>query len=56
LVDLEKWELGKAVLCKKDGTSIYSTRDIGGAIERYEQHKFDKMIYVILSHQDLRTV
>ena len=40
----------------KDGTSIYSSRDIGGAIERYEQHKFDKMIYVILSHQDLRTV
>jgi arginyl-tRNA synthetase len=39
----------------KDGTSIYSTCDIGGAIERYEQHKFDKMIYVILSHQH-RTV
>ncbi len=74
LVDLEKWELGKAVLHKKgvsvllflllshlsyiendkDGTSIYSTRDIGRAIERYEQHKFDKMIYVI-SSQHCRT-
>jgi len=39
----------------KDGTSIHSTRDIGGAIERYEQHKFDKMIYVILSQQDLHS-
>ena len=38
-----------------DGTSIYLTRDIGGAIERYEQHKFDKMIYVISSQQDLHT-
>ena len=31
------------------------TRDIGGAIERYEQHKFDKMNYVISSQQDLHT-
>jgi len=38
-----------------DGTSIYLARDIGGAIERYEQHKFDKMIYVISSQQDLHT-
>ncbi|KAI0047130.1 arginyl-tRNA synthetase [Auriscalpium vulgare] len=53
LVDLEKWKLGKAVLRKKDGTSIYLTRDIGGAIERYEQYKFDKMIYVVSSQQDL---
>lgn len=36
-----------------DGTSIYLTRDIGAAIERYEKYKFDKMIYVISSQQDL---
>ncbi|KAI0313558.1 arginyl-tRNA synthetase [Amylostereum chailletii] len=53
LVDLEKWKLGKAVVRKKDGTSIYLTRDIGAAIERYEAHQFDKMIYVISSQQDL---
>ncbi|KDQ54337.1 hypothetical protein JAAARDRAFT_38498 [Jaapia argillacea MUCL 33604] len=53
LVDLEKWKLGKAVLRKKDGTSIYLTRDIGGAIERYNKYKFDKMIYVVSSQQDL---
>ncbi|KAH7890667.1 hypothetical protein F5I97DRAFT_1923166 [Phlebopus sp. FC_14] len=53
LVDLEKWKLGKAVLRKADGTSIYLTRDIGGAIERWEKYQFDKMIYVVASQQDL---
>ncbi|KAF8059913.1 hypothetical protein FPV67DRAFT_349524 [Lyophyllum atratum] len=53
IVDLAKWKLGSAVLRKKDGTSIYLTRDIGGAIERYEKYKFDKMIYVVSSQQDL---
>ena len=38
-----------------DGTSIYLTRDIGGAIERYEQYKYDKMLYVISSQQDVHT-
>ncbi|KAM5543606.1 hypothetical protein V8D89_002857 [Ganoderma adspersum] len=52
-VNLEKHKLGKAVVRKRDGTSIYLTRDIGGAIERYEKYKFDKMIYVIAAQQDL---
>ncbi|GBE88791.1 Arginine--tRNA ligase, cytoplasmic [Sparassis crispa] len=52
-VDLKKYKLGKAVVRKKDGTSIYLMRDIGGAIERYEKYKFDKMIYVISSQQDM---
>lgn len=38
---------------KPDGTSIYLTRDIAGAMERYEKYKFDKMIYVVASQQDL---
>ncbi|KIY52558.1 arginyl-tRNA synthetase [Fistulina hepatica ATCC 64428] len=53
LVDLEKHKLGKAVVRKKDGTSIYLTRDIGGAEQRYDKYKFDKMIYVISAQQDL---
>ncbi|KIP07226.1 hypothetical protein PHLGIDRAFT_30109 [Phlebiopsis gigantea 11061_1 CR5-6] len=53
LVNLEKWKMARAVLKKKDGTSIYLTRDIGGAIERYDKYKFDKMIYVVSSQQDL---
>ncbi|KAF7309673.1 DALR-1 domain-containing protein [Mycena indigotica] len=53
IVNLEQWKMGRAVLRKRDGTSIYLTRDIGGAIERYEKYQFDKMIYVVSSQQDL---
>jgi arginyl-tRNA synthetase len=55
IVDLTKHskKLGKAVIQKKDGTSLYLTRDIGAAMERYEKYKFDKMIYVVASQQDL---
>ncbi|KAI0641457.1 arginyl-tRNA synthetase [Trametes meyenii] len=52
-VNLEKYKLGKAVVRKRDGTSIYLTRDIGGAVNRYNKYKFDKMIYVIASQQDM---
>ncbi|KAI0330747.1 arginyl-tRNA synthetase [Cubamyces sp. BRFM 1775] len=52
-VNLEKYKLGKAVVRKRDGTSIYLTRDIGGAVERYNKYKFDKMIYVISAQQDM---
>ncbi|KAL5115325.1 arginyl-tRNA synthetase [Pleosporales sp. CAS-2024a] len=55
IVDLTKHskKLGKAVVKKKDGTSLYLTRDIGEAIQRVEKYKFDKMIYVVASQQDL---
>ena len=36
-----------------DGTTIYITRDIGAAKERYAKYKFDKMIYVVASQQNL---
>ena len=39
--------------CLTDGTSIYLTRDIGGAVERYDKYKFDKALYVISSQQDM---
>ncbi|RCI06644.1 hypothetical protein CU098_012197 [Rhizopus stolonifer] len=53
IIDLEKHKLGKTVVQKKDGTTLYLTRDIGAASERYEKYKFDKMIYVVASQQDL---
>ncbi|RPA76606.1 arginyl-tRNA synthetase [Ascobolus immersus RN42] len=58
IVDFTKFgkefkKLGKAVVMKKDGTTLYLTRDIGAAVERYEKYKFDKMIYVVASQQDL---
>jgi arginyl-tRNA synthetase len=55
MIDLTKYskKLGKAIVRKKDGTSIYLTRDIGAVFERYESYHYDKMIYVIANQQDL---
>ncbi|KAF2673625.1 arginyl-tRNA synthetase [Microthyrium microscopicum] len=55
IVDLTRWnkKLGKAVVKKKDGTSLYLTRDIGEIFQRDEKFHFDKMIYVVASQQDL---
>ncbi|KAI4187329.1 MAG: hypothetical protein L6R41_002871 [Letrouitia leprolyta] len=57
VVDLTKnpktKKLGKALVRKKDGSSLYLTRDIGEAVKRHELYKFDKMLYVVASQQDL---
>ncbi|KZO95455.1 arginyl-tRNA synthetase [Calocera viscosa TUFC12733] len=53
LINLEKWKLGSPVVQKTDGTSLYITRDIAGAIERHEKYHFDKMIYVAGAPQDM---
>ncbi|MCJ1310586.1 hypothetical protein MMC25_004251 [Agyrium rufum] len=45
--------LGKALVKKRDGSSLYLTRDIGEAVKRYDNYHFDKMIYVVASQQDL---
>ncbi|KAL4944796.1 hypothetical protein BDV06DRAFT_219981 [Aspergillus oleicola] len=55
IVDLTPYsrKLGKAIVRKKDGTSIYMTRHIGAVLERYNEYAYDKMTYVIASQQDL---
>jgi arginyl-tRNA synthetase len=53
LINLEKYKLAKPLIKKRDGTSLYLTRDIGAAKQRYDQYKFDKMVYVVASQQDL---
>ncbi|KAK7206175.1 hypothetical protein BZA70DRAFT_275949 [Myxozyma melibiosi] len=55
LIDFKPYakKLGKALIQKSDGTSLYLTRDLGAALERYNKYKFDKMIYVVASQQDL---
>ncbi|QIW96087.1 hypothetical protein AMS68_001605 [Peltaster fructicola] len=47
-----KPKLGKTLVKKKDGTSLYLTRDIAANKERFDKYNFDKMIYVIASQQD----
>jgi arginyl-tRNA synthetase len=56
IVDLAKHgapKLGKTLVKKRDGTSLYLTRDIAANFERYEEYNFDQMIYVIACQQDV---
>ncbi|KAI9823006.1 MAG: hypothetical protein M1832_002660 [Thelocarpon impressellum] len=55
IVDLPKYnkKLDKCRVLKADGTTLYLTRDIGAAGERYEKYRFDKMIYVVAMAQDM---
>ncbi|CUS23494.1 LAQU0S10e01706g1_1 [Lachancea quebecensis] len=55
LIDLTKFnkKLGKTIVQKSDGTTLYMTRDVGTAMDRYKKYHFDKMIYVIACQQDL---
>ena len=46
IVDLEQFDLTPAVIIKSDGTTLYITRDIPAAIDRYKDYKFDKLLYV----------
>ncbi len=49
-------KLEKTVLRNKNGTTNYLLRDIGAAIERAETFSFDKMVYVVMSQQDIHLV
>ena len=53
VVDLDEYGLGVCLIQKSDGTSLYATRDIAAAIDRYNTYKFDKMIYVTAVQQKL---
>ncbi|MEM4637814.1 MAG: arginine--tRNA ligase [Candidatus Woesearchaeota archaeon] len=52
IVDLEHLGLGKKVLLRKDGTSVYITQDIYLAFKRYNDFKFNKMYYVVGNEQE----
>ncbi len=41
------------ILEKSDGTTIYATRDMAAAVDRFERFKFDRMCYVVGSDQKL---
>lgn len=45
--------MGKIVIKKSDGTTLYITRDIAAAIYRYRTYGFEKMFYVVGSQQNL---
>ena len=53
IIDLEKEGLGVAIIEKSDGTTIYATRDLAAATERYKDYNFEKMIYEVGQEQKL---
>ncbi|MFH1802653.1 MAG: arginine--tRNA ligase [archaeon] len=53
IVNLEKDNLGVALIQKSDGATLYATRDITAAIDRHAKYKFEKMIYEVGSEQNL---
>lgn len=53
IVDLEAHHLAPALVMKKDGSTLYITRDIAAAIYRKEHYDFYKNIYVVASQQNL---
>ncbi len=53
IVNLEKEGLGVCLIMKSDGTTLYATRDITAAIDRYKKYRFDRMIYEVGSEQSL---
>ncbi len=52
IVPLEDYGLTNARLVENNRT-LYITRDIAAAIDRYEEHNFSKMLYVVSSAQSL---
>ncbi|MCX6256757.1 MAG: arginine--tRNA ligase [Bacteroidia bacterium] len=51
-VDLTGEGLDKKILLRSDGTSVYITQDIGTANYRFNNHKPDKLIYVVGNEQN----
>lgn len=52
-IELKNFDLPAKIVLRSDGTAIYSTQDIGAAVSRYEQHHFDRMLYIVGDAQAL---
>ncbi|MDO8642064.1 MAG: arginine--tRNA ligase [Candidatus Woesearchaeota archaeon] len=50
--DLQKQGLGKKILLRPDGTSIYITQDLYLAKLKFDDQKLDQSIYVVAHEQD----
>ena len=53
IVDLEPYGMPPALIMKKDGSTLYTTRDIAAAIYRKKHYDFYKNLYVVASQQNL---
>jgi arginyl-tRNA synthetase len=53
IVDLEEYNMPPCLILRSDGGTLYPTRDIAAAIDRYQTFKFDKSLYVTGNEQSL---
>ncbi|MBE6598880.1 MAG: arginine--tRNA ligase [Ruminococcaceae bacterium] len=53
IVDLSDYNMPPCLILKKDGTTLYPTRDIAAAVYRKNTYDFEKAIYVTSSAQSL---
>ncbi|MCX6186679.1 MAG: arginine--tRNA ligase, partial [Bacteroidetes bacterium] len=51
-IDLTPDGLDEKTLLRSDGTSVYMTQDLGTALQRHDEVKFEKMIYTVGNEQD----
>lgn len=45
--------LGKIVLLRKDGTSLYQTKELGLARQKFQEYDIERSIYVVATEQSL---
>ncbi len=50
--DLKEAGLDEKLLLRSDGTAVYMTQDLGTAVERYNDYKFDRQLYVVGNEQN----
>ncbi|MBK5247207.1 MAG: arginine--tRNA ligase, partial [Peptostreptococcaceae bacterium] len=53
IVDLEEYNMSPALIMKRDGSTLYITRDIAAAVYRKEHYNFHKNLYIVASQQNL---
>ncbi len=53
IVDLEPYGMPPCLILKRDGSTLYPTRDIAAAVYRKNEYNFDKAIYVTSNGQSL---
>lgn len=53
VVDLEEYGMPPCLILKKDGASLYATRDIAAAFYRKKTYDFHKCLYVVAYQQNL---
>jgi len=53
IIDLDEFDMPSPLIRKRDGSTLYITRDIAASIYRKEKYDFYKNIYVVASQQNL---